>query len=279
MSEARQAPLRDADVIEAAAYREFVAAAPAELVRATGLRATAITGATLLIAPGIPDTLFNRAIGLGVHQPATEADLDTLIATFSKAGCKNYWIHVTPGAEPGSLPRWLEARGFGPPARRSWAKMVRGVEAPPEFGCTLETGAARPGEEYAAADAIRGAFSLPPPFTAWLAALARRPPCRLYVARAEARVVGGALLYVRGARGWLGAAGVLKEFRGRGAHPALIALRIRAAGAAGCTEVHTETGEPIGGEANPSLANLRRCGFTRLFSRLNYAPPPPVQSS
>lgn len=273
MSDAQATRQRDADNLEAAAYRDLIAAASTELVRATGLRATEIGGAMLLIAPGIPDTLFNRAIGLGVRRPATEADLEAVIAEFREAGSKNYWIHLTPTARPGSLQGWLDQRGFALPARRSWVKMVRGVEALPEPDSDLEVGAARPGEESAAAEAIRSAFGMPPPFVPWLAALARRPAWRLFVARRAARVVGGAFLFVDGARAWLGAAGVLEEFRRRGAHPALIALRIREAGAAGCTEVHTETGEPIGDEANPSLANMRRCGFMPLFSRLNFAPP------
>jgi GNAT superfamily N-acetyltransferase len=273
MSEAQTAQARRAEKIEAAAYRELIAAAPADFARATGLRSAELAGATLLIAPGIPDTLFNRAIGLGVHRPAAETDLDAVIRAFREAGCRNYWIHLAPCAEPESIARWLEARGFAPPARRSWAKMVRGVERPPELGAALEVGAAAPEERTAAAEAIRGAFGMPPAFVPWLAGLAGRPRWRLYAARAEGRVVGGAFLYVEDRCAWLGAAGVQKEFRGRGAQRALMALRIREAGAAGCGEVHTETGEPVAGESNPSLANMQRCGFARICSRLNYAPP------
>jgi len=273
MTDAQIEQARRAERIEAAAYRELVAAAPAEFVRAAGLRSAEIAETTLLVAPGIPDTLFNRAIGLGVHRPAAGADLDAVIHAFREAGCRNYWIHLAPCAAPESITSWLEARGFAPPARRSWAKMVRGVERPPEPGGALEVGAALPEEQTAVAEAIRGAFGMPPPFVPWLAALARRPRWRLYAARADGRVVGGAFLYLEGACAWLGAAGVLREFRGRGAQRALMALRIREAGAAGCSEVHTETGEPVANEFNPSLANMQRCGFSRVCSRLNYAPP------
>lgn len=273
MSEAQAAQARRADAVEAAAYGDLVAAAPADFARAAGLRTSVIAGATLLIAPGIPDTTFNRAIGLGVHRRAAEADLDDVITQFREAGCKNFWIHANPFATPDALPRWLQARGFAPPSRRSWAKMMRGGEPPPEFGDAPDVGVARPAEEAGAVEAIRGAFGMPSAFGAWFTALAHRPRWRLYAARDGSRVVGGAFLYVHGAEAWLGAAGVLKEFRGRGAHRALMALRIREAGAAGCNEVHTETGESIGDEPNPSLANMRRCGFSCVCSRLNYAPP------
>jgi len=92
------------------------------------------------------------------------------------------------------------------------------------------------------------------------------------IALAGAQVAGAGLLYVEGREAWLGAGGVLREFRGRGAHRALMALRIREAAAAGCARAFTETGEPIGEEPNPSLANMERCGFRRVCSRLNFAP-------
>jgi GNAT superfamily N-acetyltransferase len=63
----------------------------------------------------------------------------------------------------------------------------------------------------------------------------------------------------------------LPEYRRRGAQTALLAARIAAAAAADCTVLATETGESIAGEPNPSLANIRRAGFTQACSRLNYA--------
>jgi hypothetical protein len=35
----------------------------------------------------------------------------------------------------------------------------------------------------------------------------------------------------------------------------------------------TETGEPVGNEPRPSLNNMKRCGFTRIVSRLNLLGP------
>ena len=66
-------------------------------------------------------------------------------------------------------------------------------------------------------------------------------------------------------------AGVLPAYRGRSAHRALMAARIRGAIEAGCTAIVTETGEPVGDE--PALANMLRCGFERVGSRLNYELP------
>jgi hypothetical protein len=50
-------------------------------------------------------------------------------------------------------------------------------------------------------------------------------------------------------------------------------LRIGLAIDAGCTEIVTETGEPVGDEPSPSLRNMRACGFSQAYSRLNYSAP------
>lgn len=262
---------RFVDAIEAAAFEDFFAAAPEPLTRALGLQVAKIAGATLLHAPGIPQAMFNRAIGLGVHSPLTEAALDDAIAEFRAAGFASYWIHHNPEAAPATLPDWLEARGFTLPARRSWAKMCRGAEPVVEIEVDFEVRKAKPGEAPALAQVLCTAFAMPAAFEPWLAELATRKRWRAYVVLDGARVVGAGYLYLDGTDAWLGIGGVLPEARGRNAHRALMALRIRDAALAGCTRIATETGEPVGGEPNPSLANMRYCGFRQVCSRLNYA--------
>ena len=264
---------RFVDAIEAAAFEDFFAAAPEPLARSLGLRVTKIAGATLLHAPGIAQAMFNRAIGLGVHCPLAEAELDAAIAEFRAAGFAAYWLHYNPAAAPSSLPHWLQARGFTLPGRRSWAKMCRGAEPVVEIEVDFEVREAKPREARALAQVVCNAFAMPSAFEPWLAGLAGRAHWRAYAALDAARVVGAGYLYLDGTDAWLGIGGVLPEVRGRNAHRALMALRIRDAALAGCTRIATETGEPVGGEPNPSLANMRYCGFRQVCSRLNYAAP------
>jgi hypothetical protein len=259
------------DAIEAAAFEDFFAAAPKPLARDLGLRVTKIAGATLLHAPGIPQAMFNRAIGLGVHCPLAEAELDAAIAEFRAAGFASYWIHYNPVAAPITLPNWLQARGFTLPSRRSWAKMCRGAEPVVEIDVDFEVREAKPGEARALAQVVCNAFAMPSAFEPWFVGLAARPRWRAYAALDGTRVVGAGYLYLEGTDAWLGIGGVLPEMRGRNAHRALMALRIRDAVLAGCARIATETGEPIGSEPNPSLANMRYCGFRQVCSRLNYA--------
>jgi len=264
---------RLADAVEAAACRDLYAAAPTEFAASLGIRSAELAGATLLIASGIPDPFFNRALGLGVHRPATEADVDAVIAAYRDAECRKWWLHLTPAAQPAALRTWLEARGFAPPPRRGWAKMLRGTEPPPRFETTLEVREAKPAEARGVAQAICSAYRMPASFVAWFEALAERPGWRAYAALDKGSVAGAGFLYLRGADAWLGAGGVRAEYRGRNAHRALMAMRIEHAIAAGCTRILTETGEPVGDEPNPSLANMQRCGFRKVCSRLNYAAP------
>jgi hypothetical protein len=261
------------DAVEAAAFTDLYAAAPAALAQSFGLRVAQIAGATLLHAPGIPLSMFNRAIGLGVHGALTEADLDATIASFRSAGYASYWIHHNPIAAPASLVAWLGAHGFIAPARRSWAKMLRGPEPIADVDVDFEIRRAFAGEEEAVAEVVCSAFGMPKPFGPWMAALVNRPRWRAYVALDAGKIVGTGFLYLDGATAWLGIGGVMPEMRGRNAHRALMALRIREASAAGCSGIVTETGEAIGDEPNPSLANMQYCGFRRVCSRLNFEAP------
>ena len=265
--------MRITEAVEAAAYRDLYAAAPGELAASLGIRSAEVAGATLLVASGIPDPFFNRVIGLGVHRAATEADVEAVIAAYRDAGCRNWWLHLTPTAQPTALSTWLEARGFAPPPRRSWAKMLRGTEPPPRFETRLEVREAKPAETHGVAEAICGAYGMPPSFVAWFEALARCSRWRAYAALDSGNVAGAGFLYLAGGDAWLGAGGVRAEYRGRNVHRALMAMRIEHAIAAGCTRIVTETGEPIGDEPNPSFANMQRCGFRKVYSRLNYAAP------
>jgi MOSC domain-containing protein YiiM/GNAT superfamily N-acetyltransferase len=86
-----------------------------------------------------------------------------------------------------------------------------------------------------------------------------------FLAEADGRVVGAALLHVRHRAAWLRSAVVVPEYRNRGIHRALIAARVAAAVARGC--------DAAGGSALPdssSARNFRALGFTHLARRGHY---------
>jgi len=266
-----------ADEIEVRAFVDLYRAAPHEL--AQRLRPTTETaeGVTTYLVPGMPSPLFNRVVGLGLERPATEADLDAAIERFASAGIATWWLHWSPAATPADFPRTLSARGFVQPPRRAWAKMLRGPQPAPQASSDLVIVPTDAGRNEKTIASIVAAFGMPAFMTEWLGRLHGRPGWRLYTALDGEEVVGGATLFVAGDSAWLGMGAILAGHRRRGGQLALMARRIADAIDAGCRYIVTETGEPIGDEPNPSLANMYRAGFERVASRLNFeAPKAPV---
>lgn len=261
-----------ADAIEAAAYADMLACAPA----AVRGHSACIDGVTALIAAGLSIPLFNRAIGLGLSRPASLATVTELQALYRGTGVPGWWLHWNPVAQPEGFDGALQAEGFRVPARRTWAKMLRDVAPLDGVRCELAVVPTARRDAAATAAAIGQAFGMPPVVEPWLVTLSARPAWLAFSLRDGSRVVGGAFLHVGGDTGWLGIGGVLPSHRRRGGQLALMAARIAAAAAAGCRQVVTETGEPVDGEPNPSLANMVRAGFARVAARLNLeAPSPP----
>lgn len=261
------------DAVEARAFRALWEAAPGELAAQLGLRIQEVAGATLLIAPGLPTPMFNRAIGLGWQSPATPDDANAIAAAYRAAAVPNWWLHWNPHARPTGFEAVLESRGFGLPQRRSWAKMLRRADNPPQAETSLDIEQVQGEAARQVALIASAAFEMPPFMAEWLACLCTGA-WRMYAIRDGASIVGGGCLYLEAQAGWLGVAAVAPSHRGRGGQVALMARRIAEAGRAGASWVVTETGEPTtAGEANPSLANMKRCGFETVSSRLNYAAP------
>lgn len=262
-----------ADDAEAAAFADFYAAAPQGLRERLGLRVEKIAGATLLLAPGLPDTMFNRALGLGLRSEADASQVESVTSLYRVAGCPRWWLHWNPYSSPAGFEQELAAMGFTQPTRRSWAKVLRGTQAAPTIATDLGTAPAVGEQVGAVTRAITTAFEMPPFMPDWLGSLHARPNWRLYAVTDGAEVVGGGCLYLSEDFAWLGMGAVLPSHRRRGGQGALMARRIADSIEAGARYIVTETGEPVADEPNPSLANMKRCGFVTVASRLNFAGP------
>ena len=128
---------------EADAYEDLFRHAPPDL----GLSVMRSGGAVLLIAPSLPIILFNRVIGLGLREPATEAALDEILARYRAAGSTTFAVQLSPSAAPSDLPAWLQARGL--PLRDNWAKVYRA--ATPDVVVRTDLRIERIGQAHAAA--------------------------------------------------------------------------------------------------------------------------------
>lgn len=262
-----------ADEAEALAFADLYAAAPEPLRSRLGLRVEQVVDATVLLAPGLPSPMFNRAIGLGLQRPASAAEVEALAGLYRSAGCPSWWLHWNPHAAPAELASRLPEMGFTQPARRSWAKVLRGAEPAPSIASDLHIAAATDAQAAEATQAIVEAFEMPAFMADWLRCLHGRPHWRLYAATDGGQVVGGACLFTTGEFAWLGMGSIRASHRRRGGQGALMARRIADAIGAGACYLVTETGEPMADEPNPSLANMKRCGFAIVASRLNFVGP------
>jgi GNAT superfamily N-acetyltransferase len=261
-----------AEHLEARTAEEFVRAAPADLAERLGVAGEWLGPVYRMQARAVDVLMFNRALHLGLAEPATEAALDAIVGAFRAAGVARFFIQVAPGAEPADrLPGWLAARGLAPYNR--WMRLAGDpaarlpVGAVPAAWPVDEIGPA----EAAAFSAIDGrGFDLPPAMWPWTAALVGRPGWRHFVARDGATPIATAAMFTAGDLAWFGFAATLEAYRGRGAQSTLIAHRLAAARAAGCRHAIVETAEDRPDKPAPSFRNLVRLGFRVLYARDNW---------
>lgn len=255
---------------EREAFRTLLAGQPGAHVREVG-------GALCTAFPELRGSaLFNRALGTGLAEPATDAGLDEIDGFFGGLGV-DYAITLTPDARPPGLARKLERRGFT--RGYAWTKFERGVEAAPASPTELRVERAAPALAAPFADVFARAYGTPELVRPLVERLPSLPGWHCFLAFAGDTPAGTGALYVAGDVGWLGVAGTLPELRGRGAQGAILSARIEAARDAGCRVLVTETGSPVGGRPGPSYRNIERAGFTPAYVRDNYLSAPDADTS
>lgn len=224
-------------------------------------------GAVVMRFPEAPrSSMLNRAVGLGVDRPATEDDVDAIVAAMG-AGI-TYYVSVAPSAQPAELPVWLEARGLEP--GWGWMAFRRGVDELPVPATDLrleEVG--EPGQARAFAEIVCAGFGLPDEL---VPTIARAPEAGwlCWLALDGDEPASAAAMYVAEGAGYLGFGATLPEHRGKGAQTALLAARIRRAAALGCDAVLTETGERRDGLPSNSYRNILRAGFEEVAVTANW---------
>jgi hypothetical protein len=267
MSERAEA--RRLEGAEIAGWRAMCAAAPAEFRAQYGLAVHEVGDATAFVLAAAPSPMFNRVVGLGLTRPATDEDLDRIVAIYAAAKMPAYYVQVAPGAEPGLEDR-LRARGFA--ARPRWVKVSRGTSAPAAAPTDLRIEEVHADRAADYAGTATAGYPTPPWFTPWLSALPGHPGFRCYVAYDGDAAVSCALFHLAGDIAWCGVAATHPAARRRGGQNALFERRVRDAIAAGAREIVTETGEDTPKARNPSLHNMFRAGFVEAYRKENWMP-------
>lgn len=221
-----------------------------------GDRVVVAGGARCFRAPEAPDSpMLNRVVGLGVERPASEDDIDAVLAAMGDTAC---YVAVSPFAAPADLTARLDARGLEP--GWGWMLFRRPPSPAPRGSTALRVTEVGSSERDAWVSVVTTAYGLPdavsliasapdaPGWTCWLSLDGDQP-------------AGAGAVWVDGPAAYFGFAGTLPEHRGKGSQGALFAARIEHVLAYGCTTLVTETGEQLPGRADSSYRNITRFGF------------------
>lgn len=265
------------EMAEALACRDSAAAAVESQANPAGASWAAIGGAVAFALTAIDIGFFNRVVGLGTAQPATEADVESASQFFVHLGRGQSVVHVAPGARPDELVGWLKARGYVAGAR--WVKLWHDLRetAMPDPALRIERIDASLGNAWG--DVAMTAFEMPEPVRPIVTATIGRAGWIHYLGFEGDTPACTAAMRVDGDVAWLGYGATLDTFRGRGWQTAMFLHRLLDARERGCRLAITETGEETEKDpVNHSYRNMVRTGFALAYARQNWVRRLPAQS-
>ena len=259
------------EAVEAAAFGDLYAAASPDVAAAVGLSVTAGGGATLLAVNRIDVLALNRVIGLGLRQPAGDADLEHLWEQLRASGAPRYFIQVAPVPGHETLIQRLERAGLA--HYNNWMRLQRHLNdldalPAPSPGIDVREIDRSGGADFSRI--VAAAFQYPPMIAPLTEGPIGRPGWRHYLAFDGDTPIAAAAMFVSDTAAWFGFAATDAAHRRRGAQHALVMRRLRDAARAGCTWISVETAEDTVIKDAPSFRNLRRLGFTIAYRRPNY---------
>lgn len=207
----------------------------------------------LVATPEVPGPAFNKAMGL-----ARMPNLLPLATAFFDGHQSPGWLTTETAPWPGSTPDLVLGVFAAAPSAVP--------DEPLPEGLTIrrlsrgETAARDQVHDAAGGGGVDQRARNPWPQVS--AGLAELPGCLLMLAELDGRPVGAGLVFINARTGWLRAAAVVPDARGRGIQRALIGVRARLAAEASC--------ELLGASAelgSVSARNLERMGFEHIGTR------------
>lgn len=232
-----------------------------------GMACQEIGGGSAVFFEQLPIFLFNRAIGLGIHQPATEGMIDELTQLYGRRQLP-FGVTVSPAAQPSQLSEWLLERGFK--RADNWAKMIRGPEPLPHIETDLRVEPVTKANAAQFGEVAQKGFGMPGWFVPIMAKIALLPNVYCYVAYDGDVPVAVGSMHVSNGVGSLFNGTTLPEYRRRGGQSAIMARRIQDGIGMGCHWFSTETGEETPEAPNSSYHNMLRTGFQLAYLRPTY---------
>ncbi len=253
---------------EAFYWSDYFRAASPEISVNCGIQLHNVDNAHLTIAARLDVLAFNRVLGLGVGKPASNADIDKIVAAYSLAGASRFFIQLSPLAKPANLPDLLERKGFQ--YYNKWIKLYRELAPLPEQPTSfrIETISADKADIFAGI--IIDSFEWPAVLKPVIAATIGRNGWQHYLAYTGDTPVACAASFIDDIYASLAFAATLPAYRGMGAQSALITRRFNDCAALGCRWMIVETAEDLPERPVASYRNMIRFGFREAYRRANY---------
>ncbi len=258
--------------LEAQAWAQLNGLAPPDWRERFGIAVHRVGSATCIVAAHSKFVAVNRVIGLGCPQPASEDELDEVLALYRAAGVGKCLIHLSPLAVPTEVQRWIAARGGSTVAPT--VKLVRRLAGDEtRSGAPLDIRAVHPDETQPFVDIVAPRLGVPEGLEWGISSTIGRPGWRYYFVLDNATPIAAGASLVRGDHVWLGLAATRESHRNRGAQSLLLAKRLEDAARAGCRWASADTSAPTAEKPNQSLDNMLRLGFEVLYDRVNIVVP------
>ena len=221
-------------------------------------------------------TLFNRVIGLGLHEPISAATL-AKVATHFAHGNAPWGLELAPaGSSEGVqvLLKQVRLRRGLPTAMLAIDCRELRAERP---AWRIERGGLEAGTT--AADMVSRVFGVSRPVCAVLSHAPRSPQFAQWLAFDGVLPVASCLMHVHGETAWFGWSATLPTYRRRGLQSALLWHCLRHAEREGCRWLTAETAIGTAESPDASYRNMLRFGFVELYRRHGYLCMPRVAAS
>jgi GNAT superfamily N-acetyltransferase len=269
-------PINLAEQTEIGAYVDFLTSAPASVQEALGISSLHIGSALALAIREDPSPFFNRAGGFGAGEPITADVLAEVRDFYRKQGVSQCAFVIAPSLLP---PDWASTVAqLNLTNGHRYVKLGYDTETTLSAGDGiaaldpgLRVGLIEPHQANEWATVLMTTFGfITPGMIDMAASSVGKPNWRHFAVWDGERIIAVGGLFINGECADMFGGATSPEYRGRGAHSALLAIRAQAAQAAGCRWLVAETGAEAPGDHNTSLRNMLRAGFEPLYERTTW---------
>jgi hypothetical protein len=261
------------EAAEARAWADVYSAAPADWAAEVGLGFREVAGALVIQWAATGRRYFNRAIGLGVAEPASGEAIDEILRGWEEAGISMFLLQSLPHCRPEGYDDLLRERGLEPfdaqdRVVRDGSPLAIPVE-PVDRRLPVERVTPETADEWA--DFLQRVYRLDT--GPWLQRLIGRPGWHEYVAREDGEVVAARGMFI-GPDGaaWLGmdapVPGVMTDDYDLDA--ALSAYIVADGLARGATSFLADIELPSEQLDTPAYGYFARLGFRRPYVRTHW---------